>query len=163
MPRRPARAWGSVDRGKRRRAIELRKHLIPEAELVTWREGNTGRSEKRVASCSGGVREPGMCGHSSHGNRETSGRSLRSTEVAMAEATGKANNRTPVASSPEESDDCIVPEKRPNKDGETRWRRPWREGGRPRGTFGRRPRSGHRAGGLRANKRVDPIAECARG
>jgi hypothetical protein len=34
MPRRPARAWGSVDRGKHRRAIELRKHPNPEAELV---------------------------------------------------------------------------------------------------------------------------------
>jgi REP element-mobilizing transposase RayT len=31
MPRRPARAWGSVDRGKHRRAIELRKHHILEA------------------------------------------------------------------------------------------------------------------------------------
>ncbi len=36
MPRRPAREWGSVDRGKHRRAIELRKHHIPEAELVVW-------------------------------------------------------------------------------------------------------------------------------
>jgi hypothetical protein len=76
MPRRTARAWGSVDRGKHRRAIELRKHQIPEAELVEWREGNTGHRDMRVVCCSGGVREPGMCGHSLHGNRETSGRSL---------------------------------------------------------------------------------------
>ena len=115
MPRRPARAWGSVDRGKHRRAIELRKHLIPEAELVAWREGNMGRSDKRGASCSGGVEEPGMCGHSPRGNRETSGRRLHGGEAAMTEATGKANSRKPVASSPEESDGNIVPEKSANK------------------------------------------------
>ena len=82
---------------------------------MTWREGNTGRSEKRVASCSGGVREPGMCGHSSHGNRETSGRRLHGSEAAMTEATGKGSSRTPVAGSPEESDGNIVPEKSANK------------------------------------------------
>ena len=72
----PVRAWGSVSSGKHRRAIELRKHHIPEAELVGWREGNTGGNVMRVAVCSGGVKEPGMCGHSLHGNRETSVRSL---------------------------------------------------------------------------------------
>ena len=115
MPRRSVRAWGSVDRGKHRRAIELRKHRIPEAELVVWREGNTGRSAKRGASCSGGVEEPGMCGHSSHENRETSGRSLRSGGAATAEATGKASSRKPVVGSPEESDGNIVPGKSANK------------------------------------------------
>lgn len=40
------------------------------------REGNTGRRVMRVVSRSGGVREPGMRGRSSHENRETSGRSL---------------------------------------------------------------------------------------
>ena len=99
MPRRPAKAWGSVDRGKHRRAIELRKHLIPEAELVVWREGNMGRSDKRGVSCSGGVEEPGMCGHSLHENRETSGRSLQGGEATLAEAMGKANSRKPVARS----------------------------------------------------------------
>jgi len=53
-----------------------RKHHIPEAEPVGWREGNTGSNVMRVVACSGGVKEPGMCGHSLHGNRETSGRSL---------------------------------------------------------------------------------------
>jgi len=72
----PVRAWGSVSSGKHRRAIELRNHLIPEAELVGWREGNTGSNVMRVAVCSGGVKEPGMYGHSLRGNRETSGRSL---------------------------------------------------------------------------------------
>jgi hypothetical protein len=72
----PVRAWGSVSSGKHRRAIELRKHHIPEAEPVGWREGNTGSNVMRVVACSGGVKEPGMCGHSLHGNRETSGRSL---------------------------------------------------------------------------------------
>ena len=73
MPRRPARAWGSVDRGKHRRAIELRKHLFPEAELVIWREGKTGHRDKRVVSCSGGVRRPGAggLGNPSIGLRDT--------------------------------------------------------------------------------------------
>ena len=39
-------------------------------------EGNTVRSAMQAADCSGGVREPGMCGHSPHGNRETSERRL---------------------------------------------------------------------------------------
>ncbi len=82
---------------------------------MVWREGNMGRSEMRVALCSGGVREPGMCGHSPHENREPSGRSLQGTEAAMTEATGKVNSRTPVASSPEEPDGDIVPEKSANK------------------------------------------------
>ncbi len=100
MPRRPARAWGSVDRGKHRRAIELRKHHIPEAELVGWREGNTGRDDMRDPVCSGGVKEPGMCGHSPRENRETSGRSLLGSEAALAEATGKVSSRTPVVQFP---------------------------------------------------------------
>ena len=82
---------------------------------MVWREGNMGRSAKRVASCSGGVEEPGMCGHSAHENRETSGRSLHGGEAAMTEATEKASSRKPVASSPEESDGNIVPEKSANK------------------------------------------------
>ena len=116
MPRRAARAWGSVDRGKHRRAIELRKHLIPEAELVAWREGNMGRSDKRGASCSGGVEEPGMCGHSPRGNRETSGRNLHGTEASMTEAIGEVSSRKPVVVSPEESDGNIVPVKSVNNE-----------------------------------------------
>ena len=116
MPRRPARAWGSVDRGKHRRAIELRKHYILEAELVVWREGKIGHSDKRVVSCSGGVREPGMCGHSSHENRETSVGNLHGTEASMTEAIGKVSSRTPVVVSPEESGGNIVPEKSVNNE-----------------------------------------------
>lgn len=82
---------------------------------MAWREGDIGRSDMRVASCSGGVKEPGMCGHSSRENRETSGRSLYGGEAAMTEATGKANSRKPVAGSSEESDGNIVPEKSANK------------------------------------------------
>jgi len=44
--------------------------------LSKYGEGNTVCSETRAADCSGGVREPGMCGHSLHENRDTSGRSL---------------------------------------------------------------------------------------
>ena len=111
----PRGRGGSVGRGKHRRAIELRKHDIPEAELVAWREGNTGHRDKRAESRSGGVEEPGMCGHFPHENRETSGRSLHGREAAMTEATGKVNSRTPVVGSPEESDGVIVPEKSANK------------------------------------------------
>lgn len=78
-------------------------------------EGNTGRDGMRVTACSGGVRESGMCGHSPHENRETSGRSLHGSEAAMSEATGKVNSRAPVVGSPEESDGVIVPEKSANK------------------------------------------------
>ena len=56
---------------------------------MVWREGNTGHRDMRVVSCSGGVREPGMCGHSPHENRDTSGRSLSGAEAAMTEATGR--------------------------------------------------------------------------
>jgi hypothetical protein len=43
---------------------------------VVWREGNTGQRDMRALFCTGGVKEPGMCGHSPHENRETSRRSL---------------------------------------------------------------------------------------
>ncbi len=82
---------------------------------MVWREGNTGHRDKRVVSCSGGVREPGMCGHSPHENRDTSGRSLSGAEAAMTEASGKVNSRNPVVCSTEESDDNIVPRKSANK------------------------------------------------
>ncbi len=78
------------------------------------REGNTGRNVMRETPCSGGVEEPGMCGHSSHGNRETSERNLRGRE-AMVEATGKVNSHNPGVKSTEESDGNIVPEKLTNK------------------------------------------------
>ena len=48
-------------------------------EPTTWTgwEGNMDcRVRTQAAVCLGGVREPGMCGHSLRGNRETSGRSL---------------------------------------------------------------------------------------
>jgi group II intron reverse transcriptase/maturase len=56
-----------------------------------------------------------MCGHSSHGNRETSGRNLRGSEAADAEAPGKAESRNPGVHPPEESDGNMVPEKSANK------------------------------------------------
>ncbi len=81
---------------------------------MVWREGKTGRRDMRVMSCSGGVRELGMCGHSSRGNRDTSGRNLRGIEVATSEATGKVSNHKPVVNSPEESGGNIVPGKSTN-------------------------------------------------
>ncbi len=96
---------------KRRLVFEFQKHYIPEAELVNWREGKIGQRDMRVVSCSGGVREPGMCGHSSGENRETLERYLRNTEAATSVATGKVSSHTPVVSSSEESDGNIVPGK----------------------------------------------------
>lgn len=78
------------------------------------REGNIGRGDKRASSCSGGVTEPGMCGHFLHGNREISGRSLPGGEAPSAEAAGKVIDQRPVAGSPEKSDGNIVPEKLAN-------------------------------------------------
>ncbi len=80
-----------------------------------WCEGNTGRDGMRAACCSGGVREPGMCGHSPRENRETSEGSLHGGEAAMAETAGKVSSRNPVDSTPEESDGNILPEKSANK------------------------------------------------
>jgi len=82
---------------------------------VVWREGNIEHRDKRVVYCSGGVKEPGMCGNSPHENRETSGRSLSGGEACQAETAGKVKSCTPVVSSPEESDGNIVPEKLANK------------------------------------------------
>ena len=81
---------------------------------MLWREGNTGGNVMRAAFCSGGVREPGMCGHFLRGNRETSGRSLRGVKATVAEITGKVSSRNPVIGSPEESDGVVVPEKSAN-------------------------------------------------
>lgn len=51
--------------------------LFREPTAWTGWEGNTEvRVSTRAAIRLGGVRELGMCGHSSHGSRETSGRSL---------------------------------------------------------------------------------------
>jgi hypothetical protein len=44
--------------------------------LLSDGEGETESRDKRVAHCSGGAVEPGMCGHSPHENRDTSERSL---------------------------------------------------------------------------------------
>lgn len=94
--------------------MELRKHLFPEAELVDWREGHTDRGDKRVAVCSGGVKDQRMCGHVSHGNRETSERRRPVIEHGRA-AGGKVNRRNPSARASEESDGVVVPENPANK------------------------------------------------
>ncbi len=83
---------------------------------MLWREGNMGRNVMRDTPCSGGVEEPGMCGHSSHGNRDTSERNLRGREAAMVEASGKVKSRNPGVESTEESDGNMVPEKLANKE-----------------------------------------------
>lgn len=91
---------------------------IREPSLLCDSEGNMDCREKRVAGRPGGVLELCMCGHSARGNRETSGGKLPGKEVAEAGATGKANSRTSVARSTEESDGNKVPKKSPNKGNE---------------------------------------------
>lgn len=80
---------------------------------MDWNEGNTECIVKRDAFRSGGVKEPGMRGHSSHENRETSERCLP-VNKKRTECKGKANRHTPLDRAPEESDGVIVPEKLAN-------------------------------------------------
>lgn len=69
----------------------------------------------RATEHPGGVRELGMCGHTLHENRETSGCSRCGKEATLAGAMGKDRNRNPIAKTPEESDGEIVPKKPANK------------------------------------------------
>ncbi len=127
MPRRPARAWGSVDRGKHRRAIELRKHHIPGVDTVmsARRQHGQVRDCKCLAipaesenlacvdtHCTGiGIPREGVC---------------MEIEASISEATGKVESHTPVVGSPEESDGVIVPGKLANN-GIVSPRSQWRE------------------------------------
>ncbi len=95
--------------------MELRKHFIPEAELMDWREGHMGAGDMRVCSCSGGVRDQRMGGHVPRGNRDTPERCLPKNLGSEAEVAGKADRRNPVAGAAGESDDAIVPKKSANK------------------------------------------------
>ncbi len=65
--------------------------LTPEADRVLCLEGNTSRNAKRVPVCSGVVRDPGMCGRSSCGNREISG-TVR--QGRLSDRGGKARSRS---------------------------------------------------------------------
>ena len=92
---------------------------IREPSLLSESEGNMDcRNSRRVAGHPGGVREPGMCGHSLRENRETSGRNLPGEEVAGVEAIGKVSSQKLIAKSSEESDGNKVPKKSPNKGNE---------------------------------------------
>jgi len=83
--------------------------------LYSEGEGNSGgRDKTRAASQSGGVLEPGMCGHPIRGNRETSEvssltRQTRETENIPEKAEGHTAGMTT-----EESDNNIVPKKQVN-------------------------------------------------
>ena len=82
--------------------------------MPTWLpsgEGNIKSGDKtRAAFGFGGVVEPGMCGHSLRGNRDTSAGS-----GSKLDNMGKDNIRNPIEYAVEESDDAIVPEKLANK------------------------------------------------
>jgi len=87
---------------------------ITSSRMPTWLtagEGNVkGGDKTRDAFGFGGVVEPGMCGHSLRGNRDTSTRS-----GSKPDNVGKDNIRNPIEYAVEESDDAIVPEKPANK------------------------------------------------
>ena len=88
-------------------------------EPSPWAGGEGERASRnysRAVRHPGGVRELGMCGHSVHGNRETSERSLPGFETAWAEAAGKAQADHPQQGSTEESDGNVVPKKLANKE-----------------------------------------------
>jgi len=55
--------WPKLDRGKRRRAIELRNHQLSGADhVVLWGRQRVLQRKMRVAERPGGVLEPGMSG-----------------------------------------------------------------------------------------------------
>ena len=57
----------------------LNSEITSSRKQTLWPEGecNRGhRAKSQAVAFSGGVKEPGMCGHSPRGNREISGRSL---------------------------------------------------------------------------------------
>ena len=77
----------------------------------TGREGNISMDDNtRVDAETGGVEEPGMCGHSTHGNRETSGGSRGGNDPAVAGNPEKVERRTAGGNTPEESDNIVVVE-----------------------------------------------------
>src|SRR5690625_1023779 len=117
MPRRPARAWGSVDRGKRRRAIELRNHLIPGAETVVCARRQQGRPRHSQAVVRPAESENLACVDTfrTRTERPRKGACMVIRETSYAGAAGKVSSHNPVVSSPEESDGNIVPEKSANK------------------------------------------------
>ncbi len=78
-------------------------------------EGNTSMGAMaRAPARPGGVVDPGMHGHSTHGNRETSERSPAALCRGVGGGSGKADGRTPDPHASEESDCAIVPENRAN-------------------------------------------------
>jgi hypothetical protein len=56
-----------------RPAIEPRKVLNPEADVLDNTEGNMSGCDSASTRRSGVVKDPGMCGSSLYGNREVSG------------------------------------------------------------------------------------------
>ena len=78
-------------------------------------EGNTSMGvNARASTRPGGVVDPGMHGHSTHGNRETSECPPVASRHDNRGGSGKAHCRTPDTYASEESDSAIVPEIRAN-------------------------------------------------
>src|SRR5690625_2661691 len=117
MPRRPARAWGSVDRGKRRRAIELRNHLIPGAETVACERRQHGRSRHSRAAVRLAESENLACVDTfrTRTERPRKGACMGIRETSDAGTTGKVNSHSTVVRYAKESDGNIIPEKSANK------------------------------------------------
>ena len=115
MPRPTAMGWGSVDRGTHRQAIELRNHLNSQADPVQRRgkQHRTYRS-RRGTNGSAESENPGMCGSSLRGNRETRQEPCPEANGSRA-ASMKERTRRIDAETSRESDGGILPEKQPNK------------------------------------------------
>ncbi len=116
MPRRPARAWGSVDSGKCRRAIDLRNQRSRKRTRLLDGERNIPcRAKTRVVRESDGGGEPGMYGRFLHGNRD-----IRTAPTPVAsggwEVLMKGKTRQINAQADRKSDSAIVPKKSPNKE-----------------------------------------------
>ena len=91
--------------------------ITPIRVPTLWSAGEGNTSEGAIARAParpGGVVDPGMHGHSTHGNRETSECSPAALCPGVGGGSGKAQCRTPGLHAPEESDRAIVPENRAN-------------------------------------------------
>ena len=95
----------------------LSSEIIQIRVPTLWSAGEGNTSEGAIARAParpGGVVDPGMHGHSTHGNRETSECSPIALRHGGGGGSGKAHCRTPDTYASEESDSAIVPEIRAN-------------------------------------------------
>ena len=113
MRRRPQGRRRSVDRGTRRPAIELRNLPSGVPTLLCEAEGHTeGGDIGKPPSDPAQSKTLCMRGNSPHGKREIPQAPTERVSMGRPE---KANGRTSGVHAWGKSDDCVVPEKPPNK------------------------------------------------